>query len=404
MRLLVISQFYPPAPEGEAVATWKTVAALARHGHEVTVVCERRGPDRGDWWTLPGVEVEALPAVPALLPRRAAAQLARLATGCYWSSWWSWRAARHAVRLAEARPFDTVISRTEPASGIVAGRFIAGALRRPWLASINDPHPPFAYPPPYGPGRPRGLRERRQLRWVARSLHEAATVIVPCDRLAGWLAGLGALPADVPIAVIPHAGSVAASADAPAAASPVTLLHAGTLRLGRGAARLLEIVHAAQAELAGRATIAVRLLGGIDDEGLTAIGRLGLEGAVTIEPYRALPDSLAAIAGADALLVVEADMSEGVFLPSKVSDYALSGRPVLMLSPATGTVADLAGGLAHPGFLGQQTEHAARRLAAFVTRRAAGDPCLDYRLPPIDGMTPEHHAARWTALLTATRG
>ena len=36
-------------------------------------------------------------------------------------------------------------------------------------------------------------------------------------------------------------------------------------------------------------------------------------------------------------------MEEGIYLPSKLADYAAAGKPVLALSPRTGTVADLLG-------------------------------------------------------------
>jgi hypothetical protein len=40
-------------------------------------------------------------------------------------------------------------------------------------------------------------------------------------------------------------------------------------------------------------------------------------------------------------LLVEGNMPEGIFLPSKFADYIQSRKPVIALSPATGTIADL---------------------------------------------------------------
>jgi hypothetical protein len=126
-----------------------------------------------------------------------------------------------------------------------------------------------------------------------------------------------------------------------------------------------------------------------------------LREAVTVAPLLPASELPRALARADALLLLEAELQEGVFLASKFSDYAVSGRPVLMFSPRDGTVSDHVGGPRHPGFLSQDVEEAANRLARFVTRWQAGDPCLDYQVSPAPGMRPEEHAALWTRLFTS---
>jgi hypothetical protein len=53
--------------------------------------------------------------------------------------------------------------------------------------------------------------------------------------------------------------------------------------------------------------------------------------------------TLERLAQSDVLVVVEAACEEGIFLPSKVVDYAQVGRPILALSPRCGTIVDLIG-------------------------------------------------------------
>ena len=55
-------------------------------------------------------------------------------------------------------------------------------------------------------------------------------------------------------------------------------------------------------------------------------------------------ESLKYIQSATACLLVEGDMAEGIFLPSKAIDYISARKPILALSPAVGVVADLASG------------------------------------------------------------
>jgi glycosyltransferase involved in cell wall biosynthesis len=52
--------------------------------------------------------------------------------------------------------------------------------------------------------------------------------------------------------------------------------------------------------------------------------------------------SLDQIFSASACLLIEANMDQGIFFPSKLADYIVCGKPILSLSPRSGTVADLA--------------------------------------------------------------
>jgi hypothetical protein len=99
------------------------------------------------------------------------------------------------------------------------------------------------------------------------------------------------------------------------------------------------------------------------------------------QPAMAYEDSLAQMGDATALLLVEAVMEDGIFLPSKAGDYAASGRPVLMFSPPRGTIADLVGGLTHPGFLTQDPVVAVSRLVTFLEKAAAHQELDEYRFP-----------------------
>jgi hypothetical protein len=65
-----------------------------------------------------------------------------------------------------------------------------------------------------------------------------------------------------------------------------------------------------------------------------------LSGVVSFEPVMP-PDAIQAwMAEADVALLVEANLEEGLFFPSKLSDYLTGGRPILALSPARGVTAD----------------------------------------------------------------
>jgi hypothetical protein len=52
-------------------------------------------------------------------------------------------------------------------------------------------------------------------------------------------------------------------------------------------------------------------------------------------------ETLNMLAASDANVIVEAPCSEGIFLPTKVADYAYAGRPMLAASPIPGTLHDI---------------------------------------------------------------
>jgi glycosyltransferase involved in cell wall biosynthesis len=65
-----------------------------------------------------------------------------------------------------------------------------------------------------------------------------------------------------------------------------------------------------------------------------------LQDVVSFHPYRN-PEAIADwLQGADVFLLVEAKMKEGIYLPSKLSEYLGGGRPILALSPTEGVIAD----------------------------------------------------------------
>ncbi len=84
------------------------------------------------------------------------------------------------------------------------------------------------------------------------------------------------------------------------------------------------------------------LIGPEDAKTVEYARSLGLSDHVTSTGVVNYEESLEYIAKAAVCVLVEANLKEGVFLPSKFCDYIAARKPVLALSPEIGTVADLA--------------------------------------------------------------
>jgi colanic acid biosynthesis glycosyl transferase WcaI len=91
-----------------------------------------------------------------------------------------------------------------------------------------------------------------------------------------------------------------------------------------------------QARAATRLTLA-----GPPDEATNALAHgLGLSDVVVNTGSMPYEKSLELIGSASVCILVEALVEEGIFLPSKLTDYVAAGKPVLALSPEQGVVAD----------------------------------------------------------------
>jgi glycosyltransferase involved in cell wall biosynthesis len=255
---------------------------------------------------------------------------------------WVHQVVRTALQLHSAAKFDLVYSRSLPMFGHVAGYWTARRLELPWVANINDPWDEHLFP---------GVQQKQvsklyatlSMRWLRCTLANAEAVTFPSFRLGRFTSGLASSQRG--FEVVPHVGD---RSDAPSPGSrEFRLLHAGKLGsneiTGRSTETLLAALrHLVDAEPEAAGTIRLVLVGPEDPKTTALIQRLGLAAHVENVGAVSYEESLAYIAKASACVLIEANMPEGVYLPSKLADYLVAGKPVLALSPNNGTVADLA--------------------------------------------------------------
>jgi len=132
-------------------------------------------------------------------------------------------------------------------------------------------------------------------------------------------------------------------------ASHFRLVHAGKLGsnefTGRSTSALLEGLHLFLTECPDAREITRFILVGPEDQAtLAQIRRFNLEAIVSSVGRTDYEQSLQYIESATICVLVEAEMAEGIFLPSKVIDYISARKPILALSPRVGVVSDLVSG------------------------------------------------------------
>jgi glycosyltransferase involved in cell wall biosynthesis len=331
--------------DSEAICSAKMVQVLLDRGVSVTVLASsdaRRGActDSSRLWDSVRDVIVDVPHFSEPDVSHSIMAAARFQTAMH--ARWVEAVVATAKRLHRKARFDLVYSRSLPTIAHVAGFWCARKLRLPWVANINDPWKfnfvPGADVPDFSP-----FQARAYLFWLRRTLRNADLVTYPCRRLRDFHTRLAGL--DYAAEIIPHIGykPERASRDPN---GHFCLVHAGQLDTiePRRHSRALLLGLKAFINTSGEAAARTRLVlvGPEDKESRSLIAELGLEGNVQTVGRVSYEDSLHYIASASACILIEACVDEGIFLPSKLADSLVCGKPVLALSPRIGTAADLA--------------------------------------------------------------
>lgn len=374
LRIALVSyHFYNESAAG--LSTAKVARALAARGHRISLFTTRQNwlpetPAAQQDSPFAALDLYRIDADPSLVPSWWRALAARAPRHALWdklaavptllhgctAEQWGWVAAvcrRFAEVAAPDRPFDLLLTRLNHfLSHIVGLRLAAHYPHLPWCAYFSDPWPFHLYPSPYN-FRVGPVARRRLEVLLARILTHAGAYVFPSEQLRDHLlCGARARFRDKAF-VAPHLASLNGDALHCASCNPgpraaeerdvLRIRHAGFLMTERNVDGLFAALRALQRE---QPTIAASLrieLAGRYVGGHRPAAPPDLEGMVRFQGYASPEDTWRWMCGADALLLVEAKMEEGIFFPSKLAEYLGTGRPILALSPRRGVAADRLG-------------------------------------------------------------
>ncbi|MCP4660567.1 MAG: glycosyltransferase family 4 protein [bacterium] len=353
----------------EGFATAKLARALTDAGHRVAVFTSRENwlegdclrPTAGPLAAITVHRVEADPAVApgwrALEARSARTRLeARLAAvpnllhGCSVGEWaWAVTVAEHTARIwAGDGPFDLLHTRLNHPVSHLAGLLLARKIPAlAWCAYFSDPWPFHLYPAPYR-SRIGRLSRWRLERLLERILRTAGSCVFPAERLRDHqLSGRRARFRERAV-VAAHLTNVWHRSRLKAKGPTLRILHTGFLMKERRIEPLLEGLRRLRGRRDDvRRNLRLEFIGRFSELSLPQAPE-DLRETLIFHTYVRPEKVWAWLQEADVLLLVEADMEQGIFFPSKLADYLGAGRPILALSPEHGVAADL---LAHGGGL-----------------------------------------------------
>ena len=366
MRVLVVSQYFPPEPGATQNRLGSFVDGLVERGADVTVVCEQPNHPAGVFHPGFGRRPVMTERNGHRVVRRLwVATAPRKSTGRRLAFYGTFAAGAGGLVVAAAR-HDVVFVSTPPLPGALAAAAAARARRIPLVVDVRDIWPAAAEA--LGElSQPRLVRAfERAERWMYRSAHTVTTTTSTFCRHIDYVAGR-------PISVhLPNGAldELLALPERPMPnGGPFTVGYAGNLGLAQGLGIVLDAAERLRDE-------EVRFVlvgdGPRGDDLREQAGERGLEN-VEIRPGVPVSEVGGVLQSSHALLVPLRDHEVlGGFIPSKLYDAMAVGRPAIVAArgEAAALVAEHDAGVAIPPEDGEALADAIRELKGNPERAA----------------------------------
>lgn len=340
--IVVFTPSFAPRLDSESLVNTRLVKGLEKAGMRIEVLSRRSGVTPKAWNAHldhrqgPRSHIP-LPRFRALLRGLIGSENAQAARYIVEHAWGLRMAAMAARRLPPTK-CDFVLS----FGGFchIAALKYAGTSNIPIIANWNDPFPSLIAPQPYGEG-PNGPLPQCYRRLLTRIGRAAAWHVFPSERLRGYMLKFLPETAETRTSVIPHMACQMPAGRSPADGRTFTVTHAGALLPQRRVDVFFEGLATFLARRGPARGLRVVFIGSEGGELRAAAQRCGVDGACQFLPEMEHERCARHLSDSDALLVIEAQMSESVFLPTKFVDYAGTGKPILAVAPRHSTIADL---------------------------------------------------------------
>jgi len=344
--ILMLAPACHPVSSSEAIVNAKLALAFLEAGWRIDIISENRsgyypGADEEIWNSVAKCVVccpdrdRGITFRKVLNEAKGMLLLGKPIIGSGWAS----TALRVGTRLVRENGYDVVLARTPPA--FLAALHLGRRTGIPWIANWNDPWPFAKYPSPYGSG-PQGripMHKRRLIEEVGR---EATWHTFCCERLRRHICQYGPQEMMDRSTIIPHV-ALKQFSNQQARRNPemFTLCHAGKIKPPREPGVFFAGLSDFVKTIRNRKGISVIFFGRQSKETLAMMNAYGVTDIVRIEEPRPYGQAMRRLAEMDVLVIIEAKCLEGVFLPAKFIDYIQTGRPILAVSPLTGTLSDV---------------------------------------------------------------
>ncbi len=346
MRILMIAPCFLPYTFSENLCTGKLALALVQQGHQLRIISRKyEGVSYSFGWDAPWDVLRPFTheiTYPAINFKKHPGTLLKSVLRVRYpfaGARWAAEAVEEGKKLLDRDKYDCIISRSPNDSAHVVGYHLAHYSRVPWIANWNDPVAQI-WPEPYTHSYSKGKTMALDF-YVKRQLRRADCNTFPSDSLRLFFQKNYPFLSQQYCAVLPHIGL------APAHLPPVVvgkhdgvmrLCHSGNLSGERNPAMLFQALARFNERHPGR--VHLDILGHRTAECDQLQQKYKLESIVGYPGSFTYLQALAKMAEYDVLVLLEAQLENGIFFASKIVDYVQLNKPIWAISPLSGFAAD----------------------------------------------------------------
>lgn len=254
----------------------------------------------------------------------------------YKGSHWAYAALNTAIKLSKNNRYDYVLTKNSPS--LLIGYYLKKHFNIKWVATWNDPYPVFTYPKIYADyfGARKDWASKKEIKIMERYVD---VHIYPSMRLKQYMSDFIDLTKSKTV-IIPHVICNVGMSPIVKSDKKLRLIHSGNLKYPRNPRLFFEGLRMFL-NTYENPQIEVGILGVADNSLDEYLNEFKLYKYVQLIPPVSYEESLLLVSNYSVGLVIEAQCPEGIFLPTKVSDFMQLGMPIMAVSPTEGVLNDL---------------------------------------------------------------
>lgn len=238
---------------------------------------------------------------------------------------WSANASRKISELCEEKKYSAIISIALPMESHLA---VLNAKYRPalWIACMSDPWPESILPKPYADFAIPLLSHFQKI-LVSKISKSANHLVFTCSEQLDFMKRHYQSVIESKSSIIPHIapGILEASNKR---ADQFIISHCGSL----SRERVCPSLATALSKLPEHSTIVINFIGDVNDEMRYEFEKSGASNRVRYTGTLPKEDAMMKASEGNALLLIEAEMEEYPFLPSKLADYSSTLLPIVAIT------------------------------------------------------------------------
>lgn len=346
MRVLIISPYYPPCGNAQSLQIGKVVTAMGECGIETIVIAGK--PNNPIYETLDTDRVFRVPhwirPIRKSIAGRIFTKVLQEIYSCNIFSRFVTIAVDKTLEIIKNEKIDCLLTSSTPFESHMVGIAVSQKTGIPWIASFSDPWPASVNPYPYNVSKIPILSffQEYMLRNVLKKCH---SVHLTNKYAVDLMENFSGITLKGKTYVIPHIGN-------PKIENHTSneykgwLAHIGSLTRERVSLPLLLAISRVHKDIPEFFN-GLLCVGDVCTEFKELIKKLNLEKCIRLVGHMSQKEAHEIAQGADALLVIEANMKASPYLPSKFADYILTDKPIIVVTPLISPIRDFLNAYSH---------------------------------------------------------